>query len=114
MTAAAAPGRLPRKRRAGFWFSFLPSFSWLTFFYFVPLAVLLSYSVAHHDYVNIVREFTLENFREMWTNPGYRNTLGRTLYIASLVTVIDLLLAFPVAYFLSFYAGRWKGVLTVL
>lgn len=114
MTSATAAGRIPQKRRAGFWLSFLPPFSWLTFFYFVPLIVLLSYSVAHHDYVNVVREFTLENFREMWTNPGYRNTLGRTLYISSLVTLIDLLLAFPVAYFLSFYAGRFKGLLTVL
>src|SRR5262245_27481518 len=104
MTTAATPGRLPRKRRAGFWFSFLPAVSWRTFFYFVPLIVLLSYSVAHHDYVNVVREFTLENFREMWTNRGYRNTLFRTLWVSSLVTTIDLLLAFPVAYFLSFYA----------
>ena len=53
MTDAPATGR--GKLRAGFWFSFLPAFSWLALFYFLPLFVLLSYSVAHHEYVHIVR-----------------------------------------------------------
>jgi spermidine/putrescine transport system permease protein len=112
MTDGPATGR--GELRAGFWFSFLPAFSWLALFYFLPLLVLLSYSVAHHEYVHIVRRFTLENFLEIWTNLGNRHTIVRTVYISSLVTTINALIAFPVAYFLVFYAGRFKDLLMLL
>jgi spermidine/putrescine transport system permease protein len=98
----------------GFWLTFLPAFSWLAILYFVPLLALLSYAFMHHEYVHVIREFTWENFIEMFTHKGYRNTLWRTFYVANLVTLIDTLLAFPVAYFLAFYAGRYKSLLTIL
>ncbi|HUK83904.1 MAG TPA: ABC transporter permease [Verrucomicrobiae bacterium] len=101
-------------KRLGFWVSFLPPFGWMTVFYLVPLGALLMYAFMRHEYVHVIREFTWENFRQAFTNIGYRNTLIRTLWIANLVTLIDTLLALPVAYFLAFRAGRWKQPLMIL
>lgn len=98
----------------GFWVSFLPPSLWMLGFYFIPIAVLLSYAFMQHDYVQIIPKFTWENFAQILKNIGYRNTVIRTLYIASIVTGIDALLAFPVAYFLTRYAGKYKQVLTIL
>ena len=103
-----------RRKRFGFWVCFLPPFAWMTVLYFVPLLILLSYSVLRHEYVRILHEFTLENFVQIWTNLGYRHTMLRTLYMAGSVTLIDMLLAFPVAYFLAFYAGKCKQTLMIL
>ena len=103
-----------RRKRFGFWASFLPPFGWMMGFYLIPLLALLTYAFFRHEYVHVIREFTLENFRQICTNPGYRNTLWRTFWIANLVTLIDTLLALPVAYFLAFRAGRWKQTLMIL
>lgn len=97
-----------------FWACFLPPLTWMSVLYFLPLAVLLSYAFAHHEYVHVIWKFTWENFHEMFINPGYRNTLWRTLYIAGGVTAVDATLALPVAYFLAFRAGRYKQVLMIL
>lgn len=100
-----------RKKPAGFFAALLPPLSWMTFFYFIPLFLLLIYAFMEHRYVNIVRVFTMENFRQIFTNPGYRDTLVRTLVIACAVTAVDLLLAFPVAYFITFHGGKRKDLL---
>jgi spermidine/putrescine transport system permease protein len=108
-----------RRKGAGFWLLFLPPFAWMSLIYLVPLLMLLSYAFMRHEYVHVIREFTLENFAAIFgigqeVNVGYRNTLLRTFYVANLVTLIDTLLALPVAYFLAFHAGRFKRVLTIL
>jgi len=75
---------------------------------------LLTYAFMRHEYVHVIKEFTWENFQQVFTNLGYRNTLIRTFWIANLVTFIDTLLALPVAYFLAFRAGKWKQTLMIL
>lgn len=104
----------PVTKPAGFWINFLPPCLWMLGFYFIPLAILLSYAFMQHQYVEIIPRFTWENFIQIATNSGYRNTVIRTLYIAIAVTIIDTLLAFPVAYFLTKYAGKYKRLLTIL
>ncbi|PSM45994.1 spermidine/putrescine ABC transporter [Chroococcidiopsis sp. CCALA 051] len=104
----------PAIKPANFWVNFLPPCLWMFGFYFIPLAILLSYAFMQHQYVEVIPRFTWENFAQIVTNSGYRNTVIRTLYIAIAVTIIDTLLAFPVAYFLTKYAGKYKQLLTIL
>jgi spermidine/putrescine transport system permease protein len=104
----------PTVKPVGFWVNFLPPYLWMLGFYFIPLAILLGYAFMQHQYVEVVPKFTWENFAQILTNSGYRNTVIRTLYIAVTVTAIDTLLAFPVAYFIAKYAGKYKQVLTIL
>lgn len=103
-----------RRKGPAFWGLFLPPFAWMAVLYFVPLTMLLSYAFMRHEYVHVIREFTWENFAAMFSNIGYRHTLWRTFYVANLVTLIDTLLALPVAYVLAFHAGRFKQVLMLL
>jgi spermidine/putrescine transport system permease protein len=97
-----------------FWASFLPPAIWMIGLYLIPLAVLLSYAFMKHQYVEIIPEFTWDNFSQIVQNVGYRNTVTRTLYMAGVVTSVDALLAFPVAYFLVRYSGRYQQRLTLL
>ncbi len=76
----------------------------------VPLAMMLALSFWTQDYLTINRDFSLDNYREAASQPVYRHLLLRSLGIAFVTTIITIALAFPMAYFISFYGGRRKGL----
>jgi putative spermidine/putrescine transport system permease protein len=49
----------------------------------------------------IERTWTLDNYRDLFTLEVYRTITLRTLGIAALVTVIDAVLAFPIAFYMA-------------
>jgi putative spermidine/putrescine transport system permease protein len=58
--------------------------------------------------------WNLENFRTIWESGAYRTIALRTIGIAAAVTVMDALLAFPLAYFMARIAsGRARAFLFV-
>jgi spermidine/putrescine transport system permease protein len=59
----------------------------------------------------IVHSWTLANYRELLGKDVYWQTLLRSMWIAARVTLFSLLLGYPLAYFLSFQAGRRKDLL---
>jgi putative spermidine/putrescine transport system permease protein len=62
----------------------------------------------------VERVWTLDNFRTMLDVDVYRVITARTLGIAVLVTVVDALLAMPIALFMAKVASpRLKGILLV-
>mgnify|MGYP001770963968 FL=1 len=62
----------------------------------------------------VVRDWTLDNFRTIVESPSYRAIALRTIGIASAVTVTDALLAFPLAYFMTRMASpRLRAALFV-
>ena len=63
---------------------------------------------------NIVTEPTLQNFEELLTTPIYRTIAVRTIVIAAAVTVTDIVLAFPIAYYMARVASpRTRALLVV-
>jgi spermidine/putrescine transport system permease protein len=59
---------------------------------------------------NVVHTWSLDNYRELLRVPVYRQTLFRSMWIAARVTIFSLLLGYPLAYYLSFYAGKRKDL----
>lgn len=64
--------------------------------------------------VRIVPGFTLENYVGAVTNPLYQITMARSLVISIVTTAITILLAYPIAYFLAFYAGSRRTLWLIL
>jgi putative spermidine/putrescine transport system permease protein len=63
----------------------------------------------------VVRTWSLDNFRTVWESEVYRRIAFRTVGIAAAVTVTDAVLAFPFAYFMARVATpRARAVLFVL
>ena len=54
----------------------------------------------------IVQSWNLDNFRIIVTDPTYLRIIGRTIGIAAAVTVTDIVLAFPLAYYMARVASR--------
>lgn len=50
--------------------------------------------------------FTWANFYSVATDPLYVTVTLRSLAIAGLVTIVTVVAAYPIAYYLSFHAGR--------
>src|SRR5215218_850344 len=50
---------------------------------------------------NIERTWTLDNFRDVWSLEVYRTITIRTLLTAVGVTIIDVVIAFPVALYMA-------------
>lgn len=88
-----------------------PAAFWLAFFLIVPVAFLLAMSLAQRGpYGTVVWSPTWVNFARA-AQPKYLPILLRTLGYASTTTLICLVLGFPVAYYLSFFAGRRRDLL---
>ena len=89
---------------------------WLVGIYLGSLFFLLLASVWDTDPFTslVVHDFTLDNFRRILEEPVYREVAWRTISMASLVTVADAVLAFPIAYYLARVASpRTRNLLIV-
>lgn len=77
--------------------------AWLVLVYVVALALLLVAALWSVDSFTgeVDRSLTLANFRELLTEPLYRTVTLRTLGVASLVTVIDVAVALPIAFYMG-------------
>ncbi len=80
---------------------------WLGVVYLGSLVVLLIAAFWTLDTFSgqIVKGFSLSNFETILTEPVYREIVLRTVSIAALVTITDIVLAFPIAFFMARVAG---------
>ena len=89
----------------------LPPLVWVTVFLLVPYVLLLCYSFwSVSPSQTIIHSWTLDNYRELFRVNVYLQTLFRSMWIAARVMIFSLLLGYPLAYYLSFYAGARKDL----
>jgi putative spermidine/putrescine transport system permease protein len=81
---------------------------WMGVVYLGALALLLASAFWRVDPLTsgLVKEWGIQNFRTLVEEPVYRTVALRTAGIAAAVTVADVLLAFPLAYYAARLASR--------
>jgi spermidine/putrescine transport system permease protein len=90
----------------------LPPLFWVAAFLLTPYLLLFCYSFwAVTPAEAIVHQWNFDNYRELARVPMYPEVLLRSMRIAGSVTLLALLLGYPLAYFVSFHAGRHKDLL---
>jgi len=93
---------------------------WLVVVYLGALAALIVtslYSLEDDPTGLITRlntSLSLENFQRLWDTPVYRDVGLRTLQAAVTVTVIDGLIALPVAFYMAKVASVWARRILVV
>lgn len=93
----------------------IPPLMWLGVIYLGSLFALLIQSFFHLDDFTglVVRDFTLATYAQLFT-PSNLDIIIRTTLMAAAVTVVAALMAFPLAFYIVFYASpRMKTVLTL-
>ena len=78
-----------------------------------PLMGVFALSFWTQDYLDLHRDITLSNYKEAWTGAIYQVLMMRSLKISMLVTLFTVVLAFPVAYYISFYVTPKKKPLWI-
>src|SRR6476620_6808370 len=89
----------------------LPPILWVALFLLLPYLLMFLHSFWSVQDGFIVHLWNLRNYGTLFKNPLYLAVLFRTARIAAGVTVLSLLLGYPLAYFLSFQAGPRKELL---
>jgi spermidine/putrescine transport system permease protein len=84
----------------------------------VPLATVLIYSVMTGGRGNVSLPITIENYAELWSKSVYGYIMFKSLMVALAVTFITVMLAYPVAYFVSFHVkperkSLWLFLITI-
>ena len=92
--------------------------AWLVGVYLASLGSLLIQSFWRADELspNPIHDWNLDNYRTFLTgDPVYHSIVARTLGFAAVTTIIDVILAFPLAYYLTRVAApRTRRVVLVL
>ena len=89
----------------------------------VPLTAVVVLSFFTQDYLTLDTTPTLENYRTILLAPGFegqlpRTLLTRSLIVAALVTLFTVLLAYPIAYYVSLHVrperkSLWLFLITI-
>jgi spermidine/putrescine transport system permease protein len=89
----------------------LPPILWVAVFLLLPYLLMLLHSFWTVRDGVILHHWNFDNYATLFKNPLYVEVLFRTARIAASVTLLSVLLGYPLAYFLSFHAGPRKELL---
>jgi spermidine/putrescine transport system permease protein len=103
-----------RRRRQLLPYLFLvPGLLWLIIFFLIPLL--------NQAYVSLQSGDSELGYTFTWNFSTYSDAISnyheqflRSLKFAGIATIIDLIIAFPLAYFIAFKAGRWRNLMLLL
>jgi len=85
-----------------------PGLAWLALFFLVPLVFLAYQSLQSGVFPNFEFTWEFSNFKDVLSE--YREQFFRSFLYAGIATVISLLLAYPLVYWIAFRSGPWRNL----
>lgn len=113
-TGTSAPKAAQRSSRTGY-FLLLPGMTWLGIFFAIPFVTLFLTSLqtkVEGTAGQYVPAFQVSNY--VTALADYWPQFLRSFFYAGIATLLALLIAYPLAYFIAFKAGRWRALMLVL
>ncbi|GAA3820160.1 ABC transporter permease [Nocardioides panacisoli] len=113
---ASLSAALYRRSRLRLSLLITPPMLWLGLAYLGALTALFITSLwGQNSFTGeVVRQWNLDNFRELWQSEVYRRITFRTIGIAAGVTVIDVVVALPVALYMAKVASpRMRNLMVI-
>jgi ABC-type spermidine/putrescine transport system, permease component I len=80
----------------------------------MPLIVLLTLSFWIQDYLEFIRTFSLKNYLDFFQKPIYTKILFKSIRMSSMVTIVTVMLAYPMAYYIAFRVKQNKLIWLIL
>jgi spermidine/putrescine transport system permease protein len=93
----------------------LPGVAWLAAFFVLPLALIFVVSLGQRgdlDRIDLSAP-SLANYARAF-DPIFLPTFLNSIRYAAIVTILSLLIGYPIAYWISHYGGRRKALLLIL
>lgn len=79
-----------------------------------PFLILLVISFWTRDGFDFDTTFTLANYARIWNEPIFGALLTRSFWVSGVVTVVTVLLCYPMAYYVAFHVHRNKMLWIIL
>ena len=70
-----------------------------------PMGAVLLFSFWTQDFLSLDTTLTLANYREILADPIYRVLMLRSIKVAAAATLVTVITAFPIAYYVSFHVA---------
>lgn len=96
------------------WLEFLPGALWLGVFLIIPLAMMVVISFWRTSFSGVEAAWNLDNYRKFLTDPMFIRLLLKSMRIAITVTVLLLIIAYPLAYWLAKKVHSFKYLALIL
>jgi len=90
-----------------------PAFGFALLMLAAPLVMVVLFSFWTQNYLDLDTSFTLKNYAEAWSEPIYQYLMLRSLKISLIVTVVTVMLAYPIAYYISFHVEPKRKALWI-
>jgi len=100
---------IPRKRQLVMLVA--PAALWLLILLILPLITLVTLSFQKSAFGADSSVFSVSSYVEFFQNSAYQRLMWRSLWIALIVAIYTILLAYPVAYFMAFHGGEKQSLL---
>src|SRR6266581_3907288 len=116
--AGSSPGHIPRRRRLRVDLTTptllgLP-LAWLAVFFLVPIGIVAAYSFDVYSLDPGPHSFTLAAWREFLHSSVYLALFWKSVKMSLTVSIVVVLLAYPLAYYLALSGTKRKYVLLLL
>ena len=105
---------LAARPAAGLWLALAPGLACLVVFVVLPLAAMVVTTFWRSSVDGMVPAWNLANYRRALTDPVFGRLLVKTLRISLTVTLLILVVGYPLAYVIARRAGRYKQLLVLL
>lgn len=92
----------------------MPATAWLLLFSVAPVVLLIVMSFWTSSIFGTTADLTLDNYRVIFDDPIYFKVLFQTLRISVTVTIISLIVSYPMAYFIATRPLATKSIFLVL
>jgi spermidine/putrescine transport system permease protein len=103
-----------KNNRLFFWSLAGPGSVFLILFLVVPLISIIVFSFWRTESYQLYADWNLDNYRVLATNGSYATFLIRSLVMATVVSAVSLVFAWPAAFFITRYGGQFKIILLLL
>lgn len=91
----------PGSKELRAWGFLLPAFAWTLAFFVLPLVIMAVYSLWKRVGNKVITDVSLSNYEGFFTKSFLYESLINSVEVTLLVTVISILLAYPLAYILA-------------
>src|SRR5687767_10226499 len=82
------------------WYLAGPAILWTVAFFILPLAAMALVSLWSLTSAGTDHSPSLDNYRQFFTTPSYYQAMINSLEVTAIVTVVSVLLAYPLAWIL--------------
>jgi spermidine/putrescine transport system permease protein len=111
---APAPPRRRRRGPSGTWLLVgLPTL-WLVVFFVVPVGISAAYSVGALSFFPGEAALSLDGWVDFLDGSAYLSLFWKSMKLALIVSVVSIVIAYPIAYFIALCAPKRKYVLLLI